>query len=316
MRPFESVPTDEAAQVQRMIDALKAQLTRDYPTGITRRDAHTKTLALVDAELVVEANLPNNLRVGVFAEPRTFGAQIRFSTADGRVLSDARPVILGCAIKLDTGGSPQDFLLMNGPTMPLGTVTLFHDAVTLSLNYHPAAFAAKLLLTGQWRVLKGLKDSRKWVASPLDVSYWSTTPYRFGPERAVKYKLVPTLPRHHAVPSKPAADYLTQAVRDHLSGQPARFDFLVQCWRDAATTPIEDAAVRWDEAENPFVKVATLRIAPQACVSEARTQIAERLQFSPAHAWVEHAPLGGLNRARVQIYREMAPFRLGRSTKG
>jgi len=35
-------------------------------------------------------------------------------------------------------------------------------------------------------------------------------------------------------------------------------------------------------------------------------KLAEDLSFSPAHSLIEHRPIGGVNRARVQIYRYLS----------
>jgi len=73
--------------------------------------------------------------------------------------------------------------------------------------------------------------------------------------------------------------------------------------------PIEDASRRWDERESPFMKVATLHLPTQSFRTPERELLAEVLSFSPGHAWAEHAPLGGLNRARIKIYQALSKFR-------
>jgi len=73
--------------------------------------------------------------------------------------------------------------------------------------------------------------------------------------------------------------------------------------------PIEDAAQRWDETKSPFLKVATLHLPIQRFRNARRARKAEELFFSPAHALPEHAPLGGLNRARSKIYAALSDFR-------
>ena len=72
---------------------------------------------------------------------------------------------------------------------------------------------------------------------------------------------------------------------------------------------IEDAGKRWDERKSPFVKVATLHLAAQSFRKPEREALAEALSFSPGHALPEHAPVGGLNRARSRIYQALSKFR-------
>jgi hypothetical protein len=78
--------------------------------------------------------------------------------------------------------------------------------------------------------------------------------------------------------------------------------------------PIHDAAPRWDEAVAPFRTVATLTIPTQMFRTEERDRRSEELSFSPAHARVEHRPLGPVNRARMQVYRTNSQFRHDRSS--
>ncbi|HYD36508.1 MAG TPA: hypothetical protein VEA60_02775, partial [Allosphingosinicella sp.] len=139
--------------------------------------------------------------------------------------------------------------------------------------------------------------------------YWSTTPYLFGPDRAAKYSIVPTSAYSSRLPDKPSDSYLADNLERHLDRADATFDFLVQLRTDPASMPIEDAAVEWREGEAPFVKVATLRIPRQRFRTAERDELAEALAFSPAHARVEHRPIGGVNRARMRVYREQAGFR-------
>jgi hypothetical protein len=102
-------------------------------------------------------------------------------------------------------------------------------------------------------------------------------------------------------------------MQAHLDGHEATFDFCVQFQRPGM--PIEDAAQRWDEAKSPFLKVATLHLPMQEFRNGRRARQAEELSFSPAHALPEHAPLGGLNRARSKIYAALARFRHARNKR-
>jgi len=313
---FETLEPNEAAMIVEMTDILRRKMERDYRQGSTRRDAHPKATGLLRGSFVVEPDLPAEFRVGVFAKARSFDCWIRASSASGKVQSDAIPDARGLAIKLmapngaGTRGDAsfgQDFVLMNSPVMPLGTVKLFRDAVYYTIERSPALFAAKMLLTGYPNVLLGLLALRTTPPSPLDIRYWSTTPYLFGPDQAVKYSLLPTSAHRSKLPDKPDETYLSEAMQKHLSRHPASFDFCVQ--RREEHMPIEDAGKLWDEAESPFVKLATVQIPTQEFRTRERDELAEVLSFSPGHALPAHAPLGGLNRARVKIYKALSAFR-------
>ena len=306
----------EAALIAEMTDILRRKMDRDYPRGATRRDAHPKTVGLVRGTFEIEPRLPAALRVGVFAKPRTFECWVRASNSSGRIQSDAIKDARGLAIQLLAPPTKrartdvafgQDFVLLSAPVMPLGTIALFRDAVYYAIESSPVLLLAKLLIAGRIDVLLGLLALRIKPTSPLDIRYWSTTPYLLGRSRAVKYSLLPTSAHRSRLPANPGASYLSDAMQSHLRQHAATFDFCMQLRADGM--PIEDAGERWDEAASPFVKVATLRIPVQKFRTKARQALAEALSFSPGHALAAHAPIGGLNRARVAIYAALSGFR-------
>ena len=313
--PRDRPDPDEARLTAEMTAILRRRMAADYAAGGTLRDAHPKTVGLLRGKFIVEPGLPRELRVGLFRAAASHDCWVRFSNSRGTPQPDTKPDARGVAIKLMAPGGKgtaadaslgQDFILLSAPTMPLGTVALFRDAVHYAIESSPLLLGAKLLLTLQPGVLLGLAALRIRPTSPFDIRYWSTTPYRFG-KGAVKYSLLPTSAIRSRRKAKPGDDYLTDAMEAHLAKAIASFDFCVQLRRD--DMPIEDAAVRWDERRAPFVKVATLVIAKQKFRTPARKALAETLSFSPGHALRAHAPLGGLNRARVKIYKALSRFR-------
>ncbi len=260
----------EAEHVAEMIDILRRKMARDHVAGRTLRDAHPKTTGVLRGKFVVAAGLPDELRVGIFAKARSFDCWIRTSNASGTPRSDAVPDARGLALKLlqPKGGeasgrasSGQDFVLLDTPVMPLGTVALFRDAIYYTIESSPLWLAVKFALTGHALVLLGLLGLRGTPSSPLDIRYWSTTPYRFGSDQAVKYSLLPTSRHRSTRPEAPGADYLAEAMQQHLDRDEATFDFCVQL--RAEGMPIEDAAVEWDDHASPWRKVALLRIPRQ-----------------------------------------------------
>ena len=103
--------------------------------------------------------------------------------------------------------------------------------------------------------------------------------------------------------------YLLDAIGTRLSEGEAVFDFLVQFQTDGRRMPIEDASVEWKAEESPYVPVARIRIPPQRVDDPARDAAGEQMAFNPWHCLAEHRPLGSMNRARREIYAEMAAFR-------
>jgi hypothetical protein len=309
------------ALIARMESVLRRQMEREYPPPGTRRDAHPKHTGLLQAVFTVAADVPPELRVGIFAQPRTYQAWVRTSSASGKPQSDAIPDFRGLAIKLlDVGGDKiaqsdeprtQDFVLLSHPSMPLGTVRLFHDAIVYSTEWSPLLFAAKLFVTGQSGILKELAAAKILPGSPLEIRYWSTTPYELGTDQVVKYSLLPTSPSTTPLPSPLTESYLTDAMEKRLAQDSVTFDFAIQLRK--GNMAVNNSRPRWDETVSPFVKVATLTIASQVFRTDERNRLAESLSFSPAHARVEHRPTGSINLARMRIYKTLSDFRHARS---
>ncbi|MBF0572165.1 MAG: hypothetical protein HQK69_00175 [Desulfamplus sp.] len=199
--------------------------------------------------------------------------------------------------------------------MPLGTVKLFHDAVYYSVKWSPFIFISRLVLSGNFHIINELRKARQNQTSPLDIRYWSTTPYMCGKDHIVKYSIVPTSQIKSSLPLVLTDNYLSENMEKHLSGNEATFDFMLQVQKDPLKMPIEDASVEWMEKESPFIKVASIHISPQPFLTREREELAEDLSFSPAHSLIEHRPIGGINRARVQIYRHLSDFRHKQNNK-
>src|SRR5688572_21825846 len=96
----ENPPPREAAFAKSIADRLKTRITAASKGGVVRRDAHPKMHGVVKAEFIVEPSLPPELRVGVFAEPKTYQAWIRFSNQNDGLRPDRKIDIRGMAIKL------------------------------------------------------------------------------------------------------------------------------------------------------------------------------------------------------------------------
>jgi hypothetical protein len=154
-------------------------------------------------------------------------------------------------------------------------------------------------------------------ASPVDNRYFSGAAYLFGEDRATKFSATPVAPAVGAVPDVADPNYLRTALRARLTASNAPdvvFEFLLQV-REAnelagkIDAEVENACFEWDESTYPFVKVATITIAPQDFDTDQRRAQCENLIFTPWHGIVEHRPLGGINRLRRAVYVASADFR-------
>ncbi|PID67168.1 MAG: catalase [Fusobacteriales bacterium] len=331
IQKVENISAEELEEENKMIEEMRTllqeKMEEDYKDKETKRDAHPKTLGLLKADFIVLDDIPEELKVGVFKKAKTYKSWIRISNSSGKVQSDKEKDFRGFAIKVlginerlvnnpslankeDKHIETQDFLLLSNPTMPLGTVKLFRDAIYYSIKWHPIVLAGKFLFTGKLKVLKALNTAKN-DTSPLDISYWSTTPYMLG-DKKVKYKIVPTSKIKSSLPDELTENYLTENMNEHLSKNRASFDFYIQEFKNEEETPIEDAGVKW---ETPFIKIARIEIPIQNMNTKERFDFAENLFFSPANSLKEHKAIGGLNRARIEIYDNLSKYRHQKNNK-
>jgi hypothetical protein len=298
----ETIPEGEA----ELISLLRQKIVDGKPAG--KRDAHEKALGLVKANFTVIPDLPDELKVGLFADPPgQYPAWIRFS--NGSVQDDGQPDARGMAIKLlgvsgqkildgEKDEETQDFVLLSHNVFfgaDVGKFAVIADKMEKEelpafLGENPqlaAIFAATL------RKFKNL----------LGNDYHSTTPYLYGEGRAVKY-LVRRQDNGKELAENEAD--LTAALKANLEQHGHVFDFMLQFQNDEDAMPIEDASVPWNEDDSPFVKVAEIEIPAQDISNEQRQALAETISYTPWHSLPEHRPLGGINRARKVIYEAVS----------
>jgi len=311
----EIIAPDEHAVTAQFVEFLKAASIRRYPTGPIRRFNQGRQSGCAEAEFIVHDGLADGLRVGLFARPGSYRAWIRFANAGSE--SDRERDIRGMAIQLENvedenltpGATTQDFILNSHPVMLAASTKDFLEL----LRANEAGGVRRVLY-----FLSHLTSARIGAAARqnpschLDIQYWSTTPYQFGPGRIVKYAVRPTSRRRSSKPAALTDTYLSDAMRTHLDQEEATFDFLVQFHVDDRRTPIEDATVEWQTQDAPYQRLGIIRIPRQRFDNPERATRGERMMFNPWHSLMAHTPLGGMNRARREIYRAMAEFRRSR----
>lgn len=313
----ETISPDEQATVAEFVSFLKAASLKHHPSGAVPRFNQGRGAGCVDAEFIVPEDLPADLRVGLFAQPRTYRARIRFAHATSQ--SDREKDVRGMSIKVtDVGGTnltdgetSQHFVLNSHPVMMVG-----HTRTFLELLQAVEAGGAKeaLFFVAHPHAAAEALRSRQHATSHLEIPYWSTTPSLFGAGRAVKYIVRPASTRTTPLPDPLTDTYLRDRLAAHLAREDAAFEFLVQFQTDAHKMPIEDASVEWREHDSPYRRIARIRI-PKQMVADPTGADCERLVFNPWHALADHRPLGDFNRARRDIYREMAAFRDARQAR-
>lgn len=296
----EIVPDGEERRIKNLVDSTVRKLKETYkPPQTCLRAVHPKDHGCVEAVFAVSRTIPDHLRIGVFKEPgKTFQAAIRFSTALPDVVDDLPGRPLGMAVKLydvegdhleiDDEKRTQDFLMINLSVFPFANVADFEAGRTGVPLSSPGA-----------------------PHSPLDTSYFSTVPFQFGKGRAMKFRARPVNPLPGGPGQSVTGNFLSENLAQRVKSARGDilFDFEVQV-RDSkgldVASQIENACTLWDEQVHRFVRVAGISIRPQDIDTRERTTFCEKLFYSPWHGLKAHRPLGGINRARRQVYRASA----------
>jgi len=317
----ERIQPDEDALTQSIIDTFKAQMRGLWKPGGFERGGNTKTHGIVRAEFIVHDGLPPEFRHGIFAEPRTYRAWVRFSGPGPYVTPDIDDVgFMSISIKLL--GVPgeklmkdeqhtQDMFGVSPPTFVTPDTRANAHLQVYSLKnasiFHFVNFRNPHLLD---LIMQGLFI--KTQSSPLEAPYFSCVPYLLGKEQAMQYSVWPTSSRKTPIPNlplRPPDDYLRQAMVKALDQDDVELDFRIQLQTDPHLMPIENNAVLWPERLSPRVSVATLRIPQQKFDSPAQIAFARRLSYNPWHSIEDHRPLGNQSRARKRMYFELSEYR-------
>ena len=313
------------------------------------RDAHAVHHGIVIADFEVNADAPADLRKGLFATPKAYRAFIRFSNAGGedhdaeldfrgmaiKVTGvEGKKVLQNLVTDLipQDESTTQDFHLVDCPVFFAKNAEHMSEFLDLRRKLREAKGWTYYRLNRQ--LGRRFPETLRFglARNLLGLRYFSQTPYRLGETLAVKYQARPreidTWPSHpghqgigrlllEKLPSSKILRlvkeprYLRHAMATMFQrGEDVVFDFMVQ--RQTGSMPIEDPTIEWDEAESPFSPVATITIHAKDNVdflSVERMALAETMSFSPWHSLIEHEPLGEINQARLQVYRQMAQYR-------
>jgi hypothetical protein len=314
----ERVPADEERHTREVTEEIARFIRENYPPGGAQRFGNTKTFGVVRGEFTVLPGLPPNLRHGLFAEPRSYRAWVRFSGPGPYVPPDLEDYgQCSVAIKvmgvpgpklMDDESSTQDLILVS----PASFVTPdIRENAKLQrwvrrkagIVYFVNPFDSHLLHL----IFQALYSPMH--TSPLEVQYYSNVPFLLGEGQAVQYSLKPRSPAQSRIPARPSENYLHEAMVRTLAGGAWTFDFMVQVQTDPHRMPIENATVKWPERLSPYVTVARLRLPAQRFDSDEQMAFADVLRYNPWHSLPEHRPLGSSNRARLTMYRALAEQR-------
>ena len=312
---------DEQTYVDSIISSFEKQMRLLWRPGGFERGGNTKTHGIIRADFIVHNNLPENLRRGIYAEPRTYRAWVRFAGPGPYVTPDIDDVgFMSMSIKLmgvpgaklmDEEKFTQDMFGVSTPTFVTPDVnanaqlqieSLKNAQIFYFLNFQ-RSHVLDLIMQGLWI---------KTQSSPFEAPYFSCVPYLLGEGQAMQYSMWPKTKKRTPIPRlplRPPDDYLRDAMVSALAEGDIEFDIRLQLQTDPHRMPIENNAVLWPVKLSPRVSVATLRIPRQKFNSPAQIDFAKRLSYNPWHCVAEHRPLGNQSRARHRIYLLLSQLR-------
>tara|TARA_R110002073_G_scaffold10985_2_gene51011 strand:- start:173 stop:1378 length:1206 start_codon:yes stop_codon:yes gene_type:complete len=321
----EKIDPDEEESLDKIIDLMSDQMRGRFKPGSYERGGNTKTHGIVRATVTIRDDLPEHCRKGIFANPRSYPAYVRYSGPGPNVPADINDVgFMSMAVKLM--GVPGEKLFMNEEKFTQDIITTSGGATFVTPNTREnAKLQYWSLLDMTLYYFLNPKDSHlldffmqslwnETQYNPLGQRYWSCTPYLLGEGQAMMYSFIPkTKEVEREIPGLPFGtppfNYLRENMIKTLAEKDVEFDLMIQIQTDPHLMPIEDSSVRWPEKLSPFIPAATVHIPKQKFDSNAQFEFAKRLKMNPWHCLPEHQPLGNLNRARKRMYQELSNFR-------
>ena len=316
----ERLAPNEVQGTKEIEQYILNSLKNSHVQGPMTRDVHAKHHGCVTAQFQVNNQvLPPNLRVGVFAQNKTYPTWIRFSNGNSSNTNpDIKGDVRGMAVKLmqvpgqkllpgQENASTQDFMLINNKEFFIENMQDYiqFSEATAKGNLSLAKFA----ITHPRVMYRIYTIFNKETINPVETEFFSSTAYKLG-NTAVKYKVRPCHAPQSTMPPNPGPDYLREALSQSLSQGEACFEFMVQANNgNLQQMPVENATVAWPESISPYVPVARLTIPQQNFESPQQMDFCENLSFTPWHTLPEHKPLGVHNRVRKSVYELVSSFR-------
>jgi len=305
-------------------------------SGHARRSVHAKAHGVLRAQLTVLPGLPEPLAQGLFAQPGTYDAIMRFSTNPGDVLDDKVSLPRGLGLKIlgvpgarlpgSEGDTTQNFLFVDSPVFAAPTAKKFLGNLKPLAATTDVAEGAKKALSATLQLAERVVEafggqSGKLIGlgghAPthvLGATFFTAAALRYG-RYIAKLSLTPASAELQAlVDQKVDLDGRPNGLREEvvrfMAAHGAEWELRVQLCTDRERMPVEDASVEWPQDESPYVTVARLTAPPQSAWSDSIAAVSEDgLFFSPWRGLADHQPLGNVMRVRKLAYERSARFR-------
>jgi hypothetical protein len=245
---YDPITPGEEQQIGRLVQLIMDRQKQEHQPGtLARRAFHAKSHGVVHGTFTVRKLIPDDMRVGIFAQATEYEALVRFSNGNGGPhFSDARPNVRGFALKLkgvpgekllpgEENSTEQDFIFANDDRF-------FFSSLEEMLYLSENGFA-KLALRYPGAVWRILRATMKVVKNPLFIDYDSQVPYRIG-NFACKWRLTPIVsPSAVRWPDPFDANYFRHSIESSLRMGAAHFLFSAQL--KSAFDSILDPHKRW-----------------------------------------------------------------------
>lgn len=314
----EQLLPDEEQLTREMTDQIAGFVRDNWLPGAAQRFGNTKTFGVLRCDFTVPQGLPDQLRHGLFQQPATYPAWVRFSGPGPYAPPDLED--LGqCSVAIKVMGVPgpklmddethtQDLIMVSPASFVTPNIRENAKMQHWVRAKAPLGYALKPGDTHLLHLFMQLLYS-PMHANPLEVQYYSNVPFLLGDGQAVEYSLKPVSPCTSRIPARPAENYLREAMIRTLRSGAWDMDFMVQVQTDPHRMPIEDSTVKWPERLSPYVPLARLHIPAQRFDYDSQLRFADVLRYNPWHSLAAHRPLGNSNRARKSMYLELAELR-------
>jgi hypothetical protein len=258
--------------------------------------------------------LPNELRVGIFGQKKSYPIWVRYSSDINDILHDLKSTV-GIGIKLfnvegekllpfDHSAPTSDFLMQNINKFFVNNAYEMCDFTKASLNKQSSNWLATHPETE-----KILNEMQIEISSVLETPLWSVIPFHFGENKYCKYKIEP-----ESIPPGKDFDhndpgYLKKDLEYRMKNGESRFRFMIQLQTNETEMPLDKAMIPWSEELSKPIHVATIFLPKQDITSRGQAEYGEALAFNPWRTLEAHKPVGSIAEVRKLVYQASANVR-------
>ncbi len=330
MKTFERLlPTEEADIKEIVAGILHAQIrTATAENRPIMRGTHTKGVCVKGsfeiydlAKTIEDPILRDRLSQGLFAKPGTYPVTIRFANADVTIaadyVEDVRAISFAVACPpgvLGPDAVRHDFSLNAATTFPINDA---HSFAIFTRVLEADGFLGKLgalaslspseLIGLLMIAVRAAPQKRKTLGPYQSRRYWSNTPFRHGPDEAVKYSATALKHNPTREPEK-SYDMLKDELIRHVTSDQrmSEFEFGIQFLDSDRMRRylrkhddiywVENASYEWHETQAPFHAVGKISLERNGRLTDDECQ--NFYIDVTEHSTPLSHPLGSLNRAR------------------